>query len=227
VLALAISACAGRSTARHGDPADRDLRGEEWTVPEFAIAPYLPAASDSLLRRLLETADGLAHRSGKDGVPYAQHGWEAKTDAENLALGIDCSRAVWFAYTRSGIRYNAHDGYLSTGDMVSPESPMREAFDRCDAQPIQLGDLLVYRNERKNRGHVVMVIDPARRIAWGSHGWDGSVPRGHAGDTGVEYQQIVAMRAWDWNRWDNREYERRACWRNRIIAAELEALRGL
>jgi hypothetical protein len=64
-----------------------------------------------------------------------------------------------------------------------------------------------------------MVIDPIKRIAWGSHGWDGSgkilkiEP-----DTGVEYQLIKFKK--DWERWDRKTMFKKACWRYKQFIAE-------
>jgi hypothetical protein len=64
-----------------------------------------------------------------------------------------------------------------------------------------------------------MVIDPERRIAWGSHGWDGNAKELKVEpDTGVEYQLIKYKK--DWERWDRTTMERQACWRYRQIAQE-------
>jgi hypothetical protein len=74
-------------------------------------------------------------------------------------------------------------------------------------------------------GHPVMVTDPKmtgrnreKRIAWGSHGWDGNVREGKLADTGVEYQVIKYKK--DWQRWDAPTMERKSCWRYRRFAAE-------
>ncbi len=57
------------------------------------------------------------------------------------------------------------------------------------------------------------MIDPEKRIAWGSHGWDGNVSQGLESDTGVEYQLIKYKK--DWERWDRSTMTRQACWRYR------------
>jgi hypothetical protein len=96
--------------------------------------------------------------------------------------------------------------------MARKDSPMAEAFEDCSGKPPQLGDVVVYRDDERGDGHVVMVIDPAKRIAWGSHGWDGS---GKAlkiePDTGIESQLIKNKQ--DWERWDRATMTRKACWR--------------
>ena len=58
-----------------------------------------------------------------------------------------------------------------------------------------------------------MVIDPAKRISWGSHGWDG-----HHKDTGVEFQRIKVKK--DWLRWDRKTMMQVACWRHEALIAE-------
>jgi hypothetical protein len=61
-----------------------------------------------------------------------------------------------------------------------------------------------------------------KRIAWGSHGWDGNVNEGLPADTGVEYQLIKYKK--DWQRWDRPGMERRACWLYRTFTAEARGL---
>ena len=200
----------------------------EYTIQNFDIRPYLPDDRNSGLYRLLSTADSLARSSAEDGYGYKQHDWSAASDAENLKQGIDCSRAIWFAFTRSGLRYNTDNRYLSTAMMVSSNSPMADQFERCDNDPqLRLGDILVYRDDTRGDGHVVIVIDPEKRIAWGSHGWDGNAQElSIKPDTGVEYQLIKYKQ--DWERWDRKNMTRQACWRYRQFAPATEwaTLRG-
>jgi hypothetical protein len=106
--------------------------------------------------------------------------------------------------------------------MVGDASPMAREFERCDGEPLALGDVLVYRSDTRKDGHVVMVIDAPNRIAWGSHGFDGRVRESLTADTGVEYQKI--KRKPDWKRWDRPDMEEKACWRHRAIAAEAAGL---
>lgn len=203
----------------------------EYTVPHFDLRPYLPDNSESALARILRKEYWLANISSTDGVPYHQHDWSQKTDALNLKQGIDCSRAIWFAFTRSGLPYNTGDQYLTTAQMMGHNSPMSEFFESCQADAkIQLGDILVYRDEARHRGHVVMVIDPELRIAWGSHGWDGNVLEQQKGmsvevDRGVEYQRIKYKK--DWERWDRTTMKRVACWRYKQFAEEARSPDGL
>lgn len=194
----------------------------EYTIQNFDIRPYLPDNRDSHLYRLLSTADALARSSIEDGYGYKQHPWSAASDTENLKKGIDCSRAIWFAFTRSGLPYNADNRYLSTAMMAAENSPMADRFERCDNDPeLRLGDILVYRDDARGDGHVVMVIDPDKRIAWGSHGWDGNAKElSIEPDTGVEYQLIKYKQ--DWERWDRKTMARKACWRYREFAPAAE-----
>lgn len=190
----------------------------EYTLQNFDIRPYLPDNRNSALYRLLTTADALARSSAEDGYGYQQHDWSGTSDIDNLQKGIDCSRAIWFAFTRSGLPYNADNRYLSTAMMVAANSPMADQFERCDDDPeLRLGDILVYRDDTRGDGHVVMVIDPDKRIAWGSHGWDGNAKElSIEPDTGVEYQLIKYKQ--DWERWDRKTMTRKACWRYRRLA---------
>jgi hypothetical protein len=198
-----------------------ELSGREYTIKQFDIRPYLPDDDASQLARFLRTADGLAKASAADGYSYRQHDWRQATDAANLALGIDCSRSIWYAFTRGGLPYNQGDAYLTTADMLGANSQMKDQFEEC---PIDgsyvIGDVLVYRSETRGDGHVVTVIDPEKRIAWGSHGWDGNPGQGLAPemDTGVEYQKIKVKT--DWMKWDRPDMQLKACWRYRGFAAE-------
>ncbi len=206
------------------DPSAAPQR-REYTIPSFDIRPYLPDSKTSALYNVLTTADGLARRSVNDGFPYKQHAWSKASDEENLREGIDCSRAIWFAFTRSGLPFNGGNGYLATAGMVGPSSRMMEQFESCTDDPdLRLGDIVVYRDEARGVGHVVMVLDPAKRIAWGSHGWDGNVTEGKLADTGVEYQLIKYKK--DWQRWDRPGMERKACWRYRRFTTEARDPRG-
>ncbi len=194
----------------------------EYTIPDFDIRPYLPDDPNSPLFRVLQKADFLAKYSTTDGVPYKQHDWSLATDALNLGRGIDCSRSIWFAFTRSGLPFNRSDAYLSTADMVTEKSRMADQFDRCDDDTtLRTGDVLVYRDAQRSVGHVIMVIDPTKRIAWGSHGWDGNVKEGLESDTGVEYQLLKYKK--DWERFDRATMQRKACWRYRKFFEESTA----
>jgi Caspase domain len=216
------------ANARFFDPQEAEKRGDkkrEYTIRNFDLRPYLPDDTESALYKILMTAHSLALYSGSldDGVPYKQHEWSQPSDADNLALGIDCSRSIWYAFTRAGFPYNNRDSYLQTAIMVGDESAMKQEFDSCGDSGLRIGDVLVYRDEGRGVGHTVMVIDPEKRIAWGSHGWDGNVNQGLESDTGVEYQLIKYKK--DWEKWDRSTMERKACWRYRGFTGTEE--RGL
>ena len=106
---------------------------------------------------------------------------------------------------------------------------MQDEFESCSDDPnLRIGDVLVYRDATRGDGHVVMVIDPEKRIAWGSHGWDGN-PRvlPVEADTGVEYQKIKYKKDPRMPRWDRSTMERKACWRYRAFAEEWRAGRSV
>lgn len=201
------------------DPDEDAAR--EYTV-DVDITPYLPDDRESPLRKVLETAHALTERGFSDGVPYKQHPWVEGSDEANLDKGIDCSRAIWWAFTRADLPYSTDAEYLYTGRMVGDDSPLREHFESCLDDNLQAGDVLVYRGPSKDGsailGHTVMVIDPSLRLGWGSHGWDGNPGAGLAPekDTGVEYQRI--LRKPDWKHWDSRRYALKACWRHTLFA---------
>jgi hypothetical protein len=207
------------ANSRFAELEDQDefLNPREYTLASFDIRPYLPTDRASALYKVLKRADDMARSSVSDGYDYEQHGWEEGDDPSNLKKGIDCSRAIWFAFTRSELPYNEGNRYLTTADMVGENSKMSQQFDQCPPMSgYALGDVLVYRSDVRNDGHVVMVIDPKRRIAWGSHGWDGSARDAEykiEPDTGVEYQLIKVKK--DWARWDRSDMELKACWRYR------------
>ncbi len=208
-----------RFLKRQAGEADSEYNSREYTIPKFNILPYLPDDTDAPLYKVLQTADQLARSSITDGYPYTQHDWSQGSDAKNLAKGIDCSRAIWFAFTRSGLKYNNNNRYITTSEMVSPDSLMSQEFVRCDNEPLQIGDILVYRDDKRGDGHTVMVIDPVKRIAWGSHGWDGNAKLLKIKpDTGVEYQLIKFKK--DWQRWDRKTMLKKACWRYKQFMSE-------
>jgi hypothetical protein len=208
---------------------DETIDKREYTVNDFNIAPYLPDSTQTALFRVLTKADELARASYSDGYGYKQHAWQEGSDRNNLGKGIDCSRAIWFAFTRAGLPYNKTDRYLTTADMVGADSPMVERFELCEGSKdtLQVGDILVYRDDTRGDGHVVMAIDPRNQVAWGSHGWDGNAPELSGElkpDTGIEYQKIKYKA--DWNRWDRKTMELKACWRYRDFIEERMAARG-
>jgi hypothetical protein len=206
---------------------EEPIKNREYTIANFDIRPYLPDDKNTALYKVLQKADWLARASGEDGFGYKQHAWDQPTDMENLQIGIDCSRSIWFAFTRAGLQYNHDDRYLTTAIMVGNDSIMRDEFESCSDDPnLQIGDILVYRDDSHGDGHVVMVIDPEKRIAWGSHGWDGN-PRIQPvePDKGVEYQKIKFKS--DWERWDRKTMSRKACWRYRKFVEETKSTRGL
>lgn len=217
---------------------DAVAAAREYTVANFDVTPYLPRDPNTALYKVLKQAEYLTHKRETDGVPYRQHDWSKATDDENLAYGIDCSRAIWFAFTRAGLPYTSgkwQQGFQPTAQMfdeargscneaLTPDSTlMKENFVSCLDQPFQTGDVLVWQGIRPKTnecvGHTVMVIDPDEFIGWGSHGWDGS--KSDAGqrlnDTGVEYQRILAQ---TWAKWDRSQYELKACWRHKQFIAE-------
>jgi hypothetical protein len=203
------------------------IKSREYTIADFDIRPYLPDDENTTLYKVLQKADWLARAAGDDGYGYKQHDWDRPTDDENLRLGIDCSRAIWFAFTRAGLPYNRDNRYLTTAMMVGDDSLMEDEFESCSDDPkLQTGDILVYRDDSRGDGHVVMVIDSEKRIAWGSHGWDGNptiLPV--EPDKGVEYQKIMFKP--DWERWDRKTMTRKACWRYRTFGEETRSARGL
>ncbi len=217
------------ANARFLAPKEAESRGQkkrEYTIPNFDLRPYLPDDTGSALYKVLMQAHSLAFYSASlaDGVPYKQHEWSRPSDTENLALGIDCSRSIWYAFTRAGFPYNDGDRYLATVQMVGARTAMTQQFESCSGDAgFRIGDVLVYRDEGRAVGHTVMVIDPEKRIAWGSHGWDGNVREGLESDTGVEYQLIKYKK--DWERWDRSDMQLKACWRYRGFAGTEE--RGL
>jgi hypothetical protein len=203
------------------------IQNREYTIADFDIRPYLPDDENSALYKALQKADWLARAAGEDGFGYKQHPWDRPTDDENLRLGIDCSRSIWFAFTRAGLPYNRDDRYLTTAMMVGNDSLMSDEFESCSDDPnLRIGDILVYRDDVHGEGHVVMVIDAQKRIAWGSHGWDGNptiLPV--EPDKGVEYQKIKFKS--DWERWDRKTMSKKACWRYRTFSEEAGSARGL
>jgi hypothetical protein len=187
----------------------------------------------------LRQTEYLAKYSRTDGVGYKQHDWRKASLEENLSEGIDCSRSIWLAFRRAKLPYTKNSNleldewwrdrdYLSTASMTGDRSALSDYFTRCDGGELEIGDVLVYRRsredpQRRTDGHVVMVIDPEKHIAWGSHNFDGSGGNTRPGavggaDVGVEYQRIRS--AGGFSRWDTSHMERVACWRYKRFAIE-------
>jgi hypothetical protein len=245
--------------AMSADPSGTKAR--EYTVQKYDIREQLPESRKSALYKLLMKTDELTnHFAGNaDGPRYNQDTegrWYKLSDQENLAKGIDCSRAIWYAFTRVGLQYAKAGGpknakqpefwskgaYLSTEQMIDAESlrldqialrgpvkpsPMRDQFQSCRSESqLRQGDVLVYRRlkgDPRADGHVVMVIDPNKNIAWGSHAWDGAAPKGSPTDTGVEYQWIKSIKKGldrKWDAWDKANMVQVDCWRHKQIAKE-------
>lgn len=227
-MSVIVRANSGFKTPANESKQMGELDKREYTISNFDIRPYLPNDGATALARVLRVADSLAKYSQAvhDGVGYKQHPWAEQTDEENLRKGIDCSRAIWFAFTHAGLPYNRQDNtYVPTVEMARSTGLMSHEFESCQGKPIELGDVLVYRDDDRGDGHTVMAIDPVKRIAWGSHGWDGNVREGQRSDTGVEYQLIKYKP--DWNRWDRDTMTQKACWRYRQIAKEAATGRGV
>lgn len=237
-------------------PAVADSRDttatREYTVKGFDTRPYTPEDPAHPMARLLEQMAKLSAWRGSDGAQYAQHAWSKGTDKENLDVGIDCSRSMWFIFTRASLPYvdaagdggstdgtTKYKGYVSTWKMKKGSPEMSAHFDDCSADPVpRTGDVLVYHGINSKGspvGHTVMVIDPERFIAWGSHGWDGSTTEGspvrtllepplvtptrsggtRLNDSGVEFQ--MTLEGHDWQFWDSSKIARTGCWRHRDL----------
>ncbi len=199
--------------------------GRESTV-DLDFDPYLAAAGPSL-QAVLTQAKALTDAE----VPYRQHDWSQGSDDANLEKGIDCSRAIWYAFTRAGLDYAgaSDDDYLATfqmferglgscrGDLTPEATAMTEHFVSCLQGPYQTGDVLVWQGVRPTDdacfGHTVMVVDSDRYLGWGSHGWATS----DNPDVGVEVQMIGAK---TWEKWDRKQYALKACWRHRDFLDE-------
>lgn len=242
---------------------DEIAQSREYTIDNFDITPYLPDDENSALHLVLQSALKLTKWGAADGVDYKQHRWCERSDDANLSVGIDCSRAIWYAFTRAeggGVPYNRYtregydesfcvsdidkyyspenDGYVYTGDMYRKDTLMADEFNSCMVDDVneidknlQLGDVLVYQDAVKGDGHTVMVIDPKERIAWGSHGWDGSpnvvyrqTGERPAQDRGVEFQKIKIKQ--DWQRWDRSTMKLVGCWRHKMFAEQAKAPAG-
>ncbi len=210
--------------------SDADSAGpfgwEAFAAERFDIRPYLPDDQTTGLFRLLVETHRLAEAARENGYGYASHPWQEPTLEQNLRTGVDSARAVWLAFTRAGLRYNRDDRHIPTKDMAAQDSPMREQFESClSDNRLQPGDLLVDRDEEQGDGQVVLVIDPARGIAWGSHGLDSTpAPLPAEPPAAVQYQRIKYRQ--DWARLGRDGMRRAACWRHRALSAEHDAGRS-
>ena len=71
-------------------------------MPDLFNCPPIPDNENTALYKVLQKADWLARAAGEDGIGYRQHSWDRPTVEENLRLVIDCSKAIWFVFTRAG-----------------------------------------------------------------------------------------------------------------------------
>jgi hypothetical protein len=213
-LARAVARIRVQERLDFADPARPGGSLREYTIRGFDISPYLPTDMNGALHRVLALANALVDSSDLGHVKYnGERGWDPTlSDKQNLQAGIDCSTAIWYVFTRAGLSYVPGNRKIGTGDMVADASPLSANFSRCSLEQLRRGDVLVYRNDVQ-KGHVVLVIVPERRIAWGSHGWDGSTAllKQEKALTGVEYQFIKSPR--DWDKWDKDNMRAVACWR--------------
>lgn len=215
--------------------AGKDIPGEllkrEYSVSSLDIRAYLPSDPESALYKVLTKADELASYAAGGKVGYKMHPWTQPTDAENLQLGITCSRAIWWVFTRAGLPFNHDNEIVRSRDAVGADSIMREEFEDCRMDPhLHTGDVLVYRDPARNLGHMVMVIDPRKRIAWGAHTWDGNAtaqPPGRraVNPTAVQYQ-VIQNRS-EWSTWDYPGLRRAGCWRYRGFSKQADDARDV
>lgn len=180
---LANSMPGEASQSRPASPGATSNSKREYTLPHYDIREFLPSNPDSALYRLLMVTHQLTnlYAGTADGPRYNQDWegrWDRLSDEENLNKGIDCSRAIWFAFTRAGLPYNNRKGtvnakaasvaslgaYLSTREMVDKDSlslellassptktasVMRDQFVSCRHETsMRTGDVLVYRRTK-------------------------------------------------------------------------------
>jgi uncharacterized caspase-like protein len=182
-------------------------------VANFDLRPYLPDDRTTTLYRVLVAADQLA----KVRAPG-----KAETVDATQKLGADSSQAIMTAFSQAKVPYNKQGKRLTTADMVAADTAMVDYFERCDGLPRQAGDIVVYRDDKRGEGQALIAIDPQRRIAWGSQGWDGKARA--QPEAGVQYQLLKSKDDWKLgNRPDVRE---KACWRYRQFSQETRDGRG-
>ncbi|MEO1251680.1 MAG: caspase family protein [Pseudomonadota bacterium] len=220
---------------------NNDVVAREYSLEAFNLSGYDPGPARPALSRMVARLEQLMRRGGAvSNAPFRSHDWCEGSDAANLAKGINSPRAIWYLFTRSNIEYTAttafpvdearceapgeRGDYLTTAEMARMQGPMADRFNSClDPQSrnfhgYQLGDILVYRDDEKDIGHAVMVVDHPRGIGWGAHGWDGD-PAGFEHlkpSDGVAFQKI--KRKQDWARWRAEGMELKACWRSKSFS---------
>lgn len=180
---LANSMPGGSVQVGQVSPGATSASKREFTLPHYDIREFLPSNPNAALYRLLMMTYQLTnlYAGNADGPRYNQDWegrWDRLSDEENLNKGIDCSRAIWFAFTRAGLPYNNRKGkvnakaasvaslgaYLSTREMVDKDSLslellasspanapsiMREQFISCRHETsLRTGDVLVYRRTK-------------------------------------------------------------------------------
>jgi hypothetical protein len=176
-------------------PAKQDV------VADFDVRPYLPDDRTTALYRVLAATDQLAKAPGSSARS---------------------SGAIMAAFSQAKVPYNKQGKQLTTADMVAADTAMLDYFERCDGLPRQAGDIVVYRDDKRGEGQVLLAIDPQRRIAWGSPGWDGKAPA--APEAGAQYQLLKSKD--DWKRGNRPDVAEKACWRYRQFSAEMRDGRG-
>lgn len=174
---LSVRANPPRPPAFTGDPA----------IPAFSLLPYLPSASTAPLRRLL---DATRLRSEGDkaagGHRYAAHAWTSGSDAANLAAGIDAARAVALVYRDAGLAFPAPAALPTLAGWRDADALGRAGFSDCLGRPGAVGDVLVRADVSRGAAQVLLLVDPAEGVGWGTLGWDG--PGGAR--SGLAYQWI-------------------------------------
>ncbi|MCK5719916.1 MAG: hypothetical protein KAH84_08235, partial [Thiomargarita sp.] len=121
ILFLSNAGIATESFVIDDDLLDYRKTVSKGRTVDVPVSRYYPANRNSALYKVLKQAQILTANvsfvSGNDGIPYKQHDWSQSSDRANLRKGIDCSRAIWFAFTRAGLSYNNSNSYLTTAGM--------------------------------------------------------------------------------------------------------------
>jgi uncharacterized caspase-like protein len=188
---------------------------------DFDVRPYLPDDATSATHRVLRAADDLVRRQAAAPSPFKV----AALDG-GQQLPVNGVRAAMEVFTQARLPFGKDGRAVTAAEMGRPASPMVDSFARCDGHAAQLGDLLVFGDRLRGERFVTMVIDPQRRIAWGSLSWDGDPPRGKPPAAASLGFQLLRDRE-DWRRAGRDDVALMACWRHRQLADEARSGRGL
>ncbi len=166
---------------------------ERFHIDGFEVGPYFTDIRASALNKLLEKAAATTSDKAKGSAP-----------------------AIRDLFQGAGLPFP--DGELSLSTLADRKGPMKAHFSDCIDDDKRAGDVVVYTDDA-DHGQALMVIDDARRYAWGSYSWSEE-----ATDKGVGFQYRKDHT--DWERLGASNTRIAACWRHNRLAAQFDKVGG-